>query len=54
MYFIGKCDDPSTEEYIIETKSTCHKFWKLCLVFGLRNDAMRWWRSLDTKELLEQ
>jgi hypothetical protein len=47
MYFTGKDDGPSIEDFLKSHKSEWKEQWKFCLHLRLREDAHTWWTSFD-------
>jgi hypothetical protein len=52
MYFTGKCDGPSIEEFIKERRSAWEVNWLHWVDLELQGDAAIWWKSLDYKEMM--
>jgi hypothetical protein len=52
MYFNGKDDGLSIEEYIQNYKSTWKERWKFCVQCGFKNNACIRWQSFDYCELM--
>jgi hypothetical protein len=46
MYFTGKYDGPSIEEFI-KNKLVWKEKWKFYIPFGFQEDASIWWKSFD-------
>ena len=47
--FTGKDDGPTIEEFIKELKSRYGRYWRVW--FNLKDEATKWWVSLDRKQL---
>ena len=45
--FTGKDDGPTIEEFIQRSKSTHGKYWRIPIVCSMRDEAKKWWLSLD-------
>lgn len=48
--FTGKDDGPTIEEFIKELKCMYGRFWRDSVWFNLKDEASKWWFSLDHKE----
>ena len=51
LYFIGKYDGPTIEEFIQRYKSTHGTYWKLPMVLNMRDETLKWYSSLDYQQL---
>ena len=51
LYFTGKDDGPTIEEFIQRIKSEYGICWKGMVRLNLTEEADRWWRSLGIKQL---
>jgi len=51
LYFTGKDDGPTIEEFIQRYKSTHGKYWKLPMVFNMKDEALKWYSLLDYQQL---
>ena len=49
--FTGKDDSRTIEEYIKQTKSVWAKNWKDSVWLNFRDEAYKWYFSLDDKQL---
>ena len=47
--FTGKDDSPTIEEYIKQTKSVWEKNWKDSVWLNFRDEAYKWYFSIDDK-----
>ena len=52
MFFTGKDDSPSIEEYIQYQTSSWKYCWRICLHYGFQEDARIWWNSFNYNELM--
>jgi hypothetical protein len=50
MYFTGKDDGPSIEEYIKSQKSLWKENWKFCLHMVSKKMLAIWWKSFGLCE----
>jgi len=53
LYFTGKYDGPTIEEFIQRYKSTHGTYWKLPMLLNMRDEAQKWNSSLDYKQLIK-
>ena len=54
MFFTGKFDGPSIEEYIKCAKSLWKNSWIFGLCLGVKDDATIWWDSLHFDNMKER
>jgi hypothetical protein len=52
MFFTGKDDGPSIEEFIKDRKSSKKENWKDLVVCKLQGDATIWWKSLNYNKMM--
>jgi hypothetical protein len=52
MYFTGKDDGPSIEEFIKSTSQVWKEKWKFLVPFSFKEDASIWWKSLDFAKMM--
>ena len=51
LNFTGKYDSPTIEEFIQRKKFTYGTLWKVLVWLGFKDEATKWWVSLDNKQL---
>jgi hypothetical protein len=50
MYFTGKYDGPSIEDFLKSHKSEWKGQWKSFVDWGFKGDALKWWKSFHHSE----
>ena len=53
LYFTGKDDGPTIDEFIQRYKSTYGTYWKLPTLFNMRDEAQKWNSSLEYQQLIK-
>ena len=51
MFFTGKDDNPTIEEFIQRQKLIYGELWKDRVFLGFKDEPAKWWFSLDKKQL---